>query len=236
MSLGTDIRAGYTTNIEEVDVRVLDSRVLLHRHSTKDTTAQVTSSLHHIICVTLKDGTAWAVDPAGAQHGQKHPVLPFDEYKRDFVAKVLVRRPYGENKLHLEKFTTERHPREEWYESIAVKLGFVLEYVVDELEEWKVKHAKIEDIIKANADDYKRLKATLVTHLATAAREFLKHANGDPTSTAKPVDLNASSQGLSKEERLKKQRKEDRTKAAMDPSMRKLLEDVQAKGGNVFMF
>jgi hypothetical protein len=57
MSLDPDIRLGYTAKIEEIDVRVLESRVLLHRHSTKDTTAQVTSSLHHIICVTLKDVT-----------------------------------------------------------------------------------------------------------------------------------------------------------------------------------
>lgn len=236
MKLCTDIQVGCTTKIEEVDVRVLDSRKLLHRHSTKDTTAPVTSSLHHIICVTLKDGSTWAVDPAGAQHLQNQPVLPFDKYKQDFVAKVLGRRPYGSSKLHLGNFTSERHPRQEWYEAVDVKLGFIMNHITDELEEWLLKHAGIKDIIKASASDYSRQKAVLVAHLVTTGREFIKLCNGDRTSTTKLIDLNDRSVTLSEEDKQRMDRKRARNMAAMDPSVRELMEREKAQGTEVFMF
>jgi hypothetical protein len=236
MSLGTDIRVGYTTKIEEVDVRVLDSRVLLHRHSTKDTTAPVTSSLHHIICVTLKDGTTWAVDPAGAQHRQNQPVLPFDEYKEDFVAEVLGRRPYGSSKRDLGNFTSERHPRQEWYEAVDVKLGFIMDHITDELEEWQLKHASLKDIIKAGASDYSCQKAVLVAHLVTTAREFIKLCNGDPNSTTKLIDLNSRSANLSKEDKQRMDRKRARDMAAMNPSVREMVEREKAQGTEGSMF
>lgn len=215
---------------------MLESCVLLHRHSTKDTTAPVTSSLHHIICVTLKDGTTWAVDPAGAQHRQNQPVLPFDKYKEDFVAEVLGRRPYGSSKLDLGNFTSERHPHQEWYEAVDVKLGFIMDHITDELEEWQLKHASLKDIIKASASDYSRHKAMLVTHLVTTAREFIKLCNGDPTSTTKLIDLNDRSANLSKEDKQRMDRKRARDMAAMDPSVRKMMEREKALGTEVFMF
>jgi hypothetical protein len=49
--------SGYTAKVEEVDVRVLGSRMMLERHSTRDTTVSVARSIHRIICVALKDGT-----------------------------------------------------------------------------------------------------------------------------------------------------------------------------------
>jgi hypothetical protein len=235
MKFHTDVFAGYTAKIEEVDVRVLGSRVLLHRKSTKDTTAPVTQSIHHIICVTLKDGTTWAVGPAGAQHGQNEPVLPFDEYKHDFVAKVLARRPYGSSKLYLENFTRERHPREAWYGAVDVKLRFILDHVTDELEEWLLKHASLKDIIKANASGYSRHKATLVAHLATTAREYIGFCNGDPTSTTKLIDLNANPAKLSEEDRLRMERKRAREMAAMDPSVREMVESEMAQGTEILM-
>lgn len=228
--------AGYTTKIEEIDVRVLGSHVLLHRRSTKDTTAPVTSSLHHIIYVTLKDGSTWAVDPAGDQHGQNQPVLPFDKYKQDFVAKVLGRRPYGSSKLHLGNFTSERHPRQEWYETVDVKLGFIMNHITDELEEWQIKYASLKDVIKANAIDYSHHKAVLVAHLASVAREFIKLSDGDPTSTTKLIDLNNRSANLSEEDKQRMDRKRARDMAAMDPSVREMLEREKAQGTEAFMF
>lgn len=230
-----DVLVGYTTKIEEVDVRVLDSRVLLHRHSTKDTTAPVTQSIHHIICVTLKDGTTWAVDPAGAQHGQRQSVLSFDKYKHDFVAKVLARRPFGSSKLQLEKFTSERHPHEEWYEAVDFKLRSILDHVTDELEEWLIKHASLKDIIKANVSDYSRQKSTLVAHLVTTAREYIKLCNGDGTSTTKLINLNAKPARLSKEDRLRMERKRARDMADMDPSVREMVEREKAQGTEIIM-
>lgn len=231
----TDILTGYTTKIEEVDVRVLDSCVLLRRHSTKDKTVPITQNIHHIICVTLKDGITWAVDPAGAQHRNHQPVLPFHKYKHDSIAKVLAHRPYGSSKLELGNFTSERHPYQEWYEAIDVKLGFVMDHVTDELEEWQHKHGSIGDLVKAKADEYLRNKAMLVAHVVTAARESIKFCNGDPTSTAKVIDLNARSGNLSEEDKQRMQRKRDREMAAMDPSVREMLKSQVAQGTEVLM-
>lgn len=230
-----DSPVGYTTKIEEVDLRVLGSRVLLHRHSTKDTTAPATQSVHHVICVTLKDGTTRAVDPAGPQHRQNKPVMPFDKYKQDLVAKILARRPYGSSKDHLENFTSERHPRQAWHEAVDVKLGFIMEHVTDEFEEWLAEHINSEDLIKASASDYSRLKAELVAHLATIAREFLKLSNGDPTSTTRLIDLNANPAKLSEKDRQRMARKQTREMASMDPSVREMIESERAQGTQVIM-
>jgi hypothetical protein len=216
-------------------VRVLGSHVLLERHSTKDTTAPANQNIHHILCVTLKDSTACAVDPAGAQHRQLQPVLPFDKYKHEFVAKVLARRPYGNSKVHLDHFTTERHPHQEWYEATDVKLGFIMEYVVDELEEWQFKHGSVKDIIRAKASNYTHLKASLISTLVTAAREFIKHSNNDPTSTAKLLGLNSKNATLSEEDKQRMKRKRDRELASMHPSIRELVESQKAQGTEVFM-
>lgn len=195
---------------------MFDSRVLTQRHSTRDTTVPVSRSIHHLICVTLKDGTTWAVDPAGAQHGQIQPALPFDKYMHGFVAKVLARRPYGSGKEHLDTFTSERHPREEFIESAFIKLGFIMRHVVDELEEWQFKHASIKDIIKANASDYSSLKAMLVAHLVTVTREFIKLSKGDLTSTTKLIDTNSKSPDLTEEDKQRIKRKRDRQMASRD--------------------
>ncbi|GAB7329050.1 hypothetical protein MBLNU13_g00892t1 [Cladosporium sp. NU13] len=234
-SIAVKAFAGYTTKIEEVDVRVLDSRVLIHRHSTKDTTAPETQSIHHIICVTLKDGTTWAADAAGAQHRQNQPVLPFDKYKQDFVANVLARRPYGSSKHHLGNFTSERRPREAWYEAVDIKLGFIMEHVSDEFEEWLSEHISLKDLIKASASDYSRQKAMLVAHLATTAREFISLSNGDPTSTARLINLNANPAKLSEKDRQRMARKQAREMADMDPSVREMMESAKAQGTEVIM-
>ena len=233
--LYTDISAGYTTKIEELDVCVLDSHVLVRRHSTKDTTVPITQSIHHLICVTLKDGTTWAVDPAGAQHYKHQPVLPFDTYKYDSTAKILAHRPYGSSKLELGNFTSERHPHQEWYEAIDVKLGFIMDHVTDELEEWQHEHGSISDLIKAKASEYSRDKAKLIAHLVTTAREYIKLCNGDPTSTAKVIDLNARSGNLSEEDKQRMKRKRDREMALMDPSVRGMMESQKAQGVEVLM-
>jgi hypothetical protein len=235
INLHTDILVGYTTKIEEVDVQILGSHLLLHRHSTKDTTALATQSIHHVICVTLKDGTTWVVDPAGAQHRQNQPVIPFDKYKQDFVAKVLARRPYGSSKDHLGNFTGERHPREAWYEAVDVKLGFIMEHVSDEFEEWLIEHVSLKDLIKASASNYSRQKGMLVAHLATTAREFIKLCNGDPTSTARLINPNTNLAKLSEKDRQRMARKQTREMADMDPSVREMMESAKAQGTEVIM-
>jgi hypothetical protein len=190
----------------------------------------VTQSVHHVICVTLKDGTPWVVDPAGAQYRQIQPVLAFDKYKQDFVVKILARRPYGRSKLDLGHFTSERHPRQAWYEAVDIKLGAIMDHVTDELEEWLTEHISLEGLIKASASDYSRLKAMLVAHLATTAREFIKLSNGDPTSTARLINLNADPAKLPEKDRQRMARKQAREMAAMGPSDLEVMENAKAQG------
>lgn len=209
------------------------SRILLHRHSSYDKSIPAFQSIHHVICVTLKDGTAWIIDPAGSQHGQTKAFLPFAEYQRDYVAAILARHPYGERKLYLEKFSVERHPADFYNLSYSCKMGENLGHVVDELEEWELKHGSIKSVIEANSGDYARLKNKLVDHLASAAREFTKFCHGDPTSTAKPIDLNANPATLPEEDKQKWKRKMERHMAAMDPSQLEMVKSEQAQGNTV---
>jgi len=228
------VSIGYTTKIEEVDLHVFEHHVRLRRHALGRPAVPDLKQLHHVILVTLKDGSGWVIDPAGAQHGQAKPVLSVFQYNAMFIQKILFRRPYGESKLYFEKFVNERHPRDA-LNLVAIQLAESLEPVEDELEEWQLKHTSIEAIIKANASDYQRLKAMLVAHLATAAREFIKYLNRDPTSTAKPININSNSATLSEEDRLRLKRKRGRELAAMHPSVRELVESQKAQGTEVLM-
>ena len=151
-----------------------------------------------------------------------------------FIDKVLSRRSYGNSKLYIERFTIERHPQD-FLNLVALQLGYNLDYVVDELHEWQFEHGSIEAAIKANSNEYQRRKAMLLTHLATAACEFIKHANGDPSSTARPIDLNDRSPNLSKEDKQRMDRKRARDMAAMDSSVREMVEREKAQGTTVLM-
>ena len=224
---------GYVTLVEEVDIRMLHSRVLLRRHCSYDKSVPTLQSVHHVICVTLKDGTSWAIDPAGNQHGQTKPFLPFAEYQRDYVAAILARHPYGARRPCPEKLSVERHSDKFHNHLFAYKMSENASYVIEELEEWQVKHGSIKSIIEANLSDYERLKNMLVNHLASAAREFTKLCEGDPTSTAKLINTTRDPDTLSEEDKQRLDRKKARTTAAMHPSQQKMLEDMQASGGTV---
>lgn len=230
------IRIVYVAKIEEVDVRIFESRVLI-RYYPKGTASAASNNLHHVLCVTLKDGTAWVVDPAGAQHGQLKPVLAFADYSRDYIAKVLDRRPYGANERTPEKFVYERHARNGAANMmIAFLLDQSLEYVADELAEWQSALVSAADIVKAKTADYQRLKSLLVAHLAEAAREYIKFANRDPTSTAKPIVVcDTTLEGLSPAEKARAERKKARHLASMTPSERATLEEAAAEGNHVMI-
>lgn len=207
-------RVGYTTKIEEIDLHVLDHHVQLIRHAADLPHVPVPQNTHHAISVTLKDGTAWIVDPAGTQNGQQEPVLSLSQYNAVFAADITARRPYGHTWLRSGKsFTFERHPRNLDHLAVDLQLHNNLEYVLDELHEWQFKHVSVEALIKANVSDYQRFKGMLVTHLATAAREFTKRTKGDPTSTAKPINLDTAPELLSNENRMRLERKRDRKNA-----------------------
>ena len=184
--------------------------------------------------MTLKDGSGWIVDPAGAQHGQDKPVLCVFHYNAMFIDKVLTNRPYGESQLYNERFVIERHPQN-LLNLVACRLGENLGHVEDEFCEWQIQHGSIEGIIKANTSNYQLRKSMLVTHLATTAREFRKYAKGDPTSTAKPINLNDKSANLSEEDKQRMERKRAREMAAMDPSVREMVEREKAIGTEVVL-
>lgn len=184
--------------------------------------------------MTLKDGSGWIIDPAGAQYGQDRPVVPAPRYNPMFVDKILSCRDYGKSKLYSERFINERHPGD-FLNLVAIQLSSNLDHVVDELYEWQLQHGSIEDIIKADSGGYQSRKSMLCTHLVTTAREFIKYANGDPTSTARPINPNANPADLSEEDRLRMQRKQARTMADMDPSIREAVESAKAEGTTVLM-
>ncbi|KAK4579895.1 hypothetical protein LTR86_000096 [Recurvomyces mirabilis] len=50
---------------------------------------------HNLFAVTVKDGTCYAVDPAGPQFGQMRPVLLWSDYKKRLVSSVQQTAPFG---------------------------------------------------------------------------------------------------------------------------------------------
>jgi hypothetical protein len=225
-----------TAQIEELDVEVQYSRILVHRQlEDAPLPPPVGEPSHHIILVTLKDGSKWAVDLAGAQHGQSKPVLRYAEYKRDYVAKVTGRRPYGTNAMHPEYPICKRNTKTGII--AAIPLLDNMTYQIDELEEWIFHNMAVKKVLEADGTQYQALKKSLVECLATAALERVKLHCQDPTSKAKPIYVNdGPGVTMSEEDRGRMERKRLRRLAEMDPSMREMFESAKTKGNAVFMF
>lgn len=195
------------------------------RHHAKGRTQVALQNTHHVVRVTLKDGTGWVLDPAGAQYGQRKAVLPSAEYKQDFVAKILARRPFGTNEFKPEQFVRERHLQASpQFLTCAFVLNQVLEDMADEIAEWQTAYTTIEALIKTtNAVEYQRLKMLLLDHLATTARATVEYINGPPGSASNEFQMRRSSQ-KSEMRRERALRKRARKWANMDPAAREILE------------
>jgi hypothetical protein len=228
-------RTGITAQIEEVDIEMQHSRILTRRQlENAPHPPLVGERSHHIILVTLKDGSKWAVDLAGAQHGQRKPVLRYADYKRDYIAKITGRRPYGTNAMHPERPILKRNPKT----SILAVTPLLdnMTYQIDELEEWIFHNMAVNKILEANDRRYQALKKSLVECLATAALEYVKLECHEPTSKAKPIYVTDSSGvTMSEEDKGRMERKRLRKLAEMDPSMREMFESAKAKGNAVIM-
>jgi hypothetical protein len=185
----------------------------------------------------MKDGSKWAVDLAGAQHGQRKPILRYADYKRDYIAKITGRRPYGASAEHPARPILKRNPKTSI--RAATPLLDNMEYQIDELEEWIFHNMAVSKILEANDTQYQALKKSLVDCLATAALEHVKLACLNPTSKAKPIvvidRLEGPGVAMSEEDRGRMERKRLRRLAEMDPSGREMFEDVKSLFSAVYM-
>jgi len=122
---------------------------------------------HVLLCATLADGSTWALDPAGAQHGQYKPVLPFSDYVREYVVSEVARNPHGTaaNLTH-------------YYGPNTLQLCENWSYQNDELHAWIYQNGTVENLLKAEPSEYDRLKKLLVSNLAVAAHDYVNIANG----------------------------------------------------------
>lgn len=215
---------GSTKKIEEVRFQVPGARVLVFHHRRPDLSRVTSNPIHHVLRVTLKDNSVWAIDMAGAQYGQREAVLGFADYSREYVAKMLVSRPFVKHIWPHPGYHFGTRPE-------AMDTGGLegpsidgpwmsswqnLVYQQDELAEWEFHHVTVGELLKAKAEDHQKLSKMLVDHLRTAAREFVKKPLEDPSSTAKPILVNNFGFNNPTEEDLgRMERKAARKTAAM---------------------
>lgn len=200
--------------VEEVDVRVFDSKIKVLRHTSGLATTTL-QRVHHVLRVKLKNGAVWVIDPAGAQYGQLKPAIPYDEYHRDYVAAILDCRPYGFCKYWNGDYTASRHSKDFANHIFSLMLNQISEHVADELAEWQFHNCSLATIVKAADGEFHRLKAMLLDHATVAAREMVKWVNEDPTTKAKPQPCNLVHQYeyLSEEDKARFDRKRARDPA-----------------------
>lgn len=217
---------GYPSKIEEVRVRVFDAKVNFRRHAFGNTGDAKVFTNHVVLRVTLTDGSTWAVDPAGAQHGQYKPVMRFSDYKRGYIARTTASKQHDEGpmlSMSADLFQG-RLPEGNWE---LWKLWEHWRYHAFELQEWARKNTPLVDIVKAKRGEYITLKQSLVAHLATAARDYVNLMNGDWASPAKITlpQYSMSPALLSQEDRGRLERKNARLTESMDPEVRELLKN-----------
>lgn len=113
----------------------------------------------------------------------------------------------------------------------------ILEYVADELAEWEFKHVTVEAIVKSTNSEYQRLKSMLLSHLATAASDSLKCANGEQKSPGTPIIIRDTTyENIPEAEKQRIGRKRARRFAAMKPSERERLKKMEADGADIIYF
>lgn len=224
---------GYTARVEEIDVRMFNSRILTYRHHANDPSTAVSDNVHHILRVTLKDKSVWAVDVAGAQHAQQNSVVPFTNYARDSIAKILDTRPFGTNARNTHLPVLARNPGNM---VLAMQHEENHSHQCDELAEWEHHRVTVPKLLKLKREEYLRLKTELVAHLATQAREYIKLSQGDPSSTAKLILVkNHGTEDMSDEDKGRMERKKARRLASMDAETRRQWEEEEAKGTGFVM-
>lgn len=221
---------GYATKVEEVDLRVFTSRLLVARHFAHNKHAGALGPKHSVVRVTLRDNSVWVFDPSGAQHGQFKPVMLFDDYDRGYIAKILDSRLLGKQRR---PFTHRRSSGTILVYSLWDQIQI---YQSDELAEWEHHNIAVQDLIKAKTDDFLKLKQALIEHVATAAREYVKRIVGDPTSKARPIHIRTTgTENMSEDDKARMERKMVRKVATMDPTTRALWEKGQADGNSYMM-
>jgi hypothetical protein len=225
--------AGYTSKVEEVHVRMFDSRISTYHHHADNPSTAVFDNVHHVLRVTLKDNSTWAVDLAGAQRGQYKPVLPFSDYDKVSIAKILEIRPFGASEGRSDIPANARNPGNMF---VALSLIENTIHQADEFAEWEYHHVTVQGLLKAKSDVYQTLKAQLVKHLATQAREYVKFAANDPTSKARLITVSdVGVENMSGEDKGRMERKKARRLASLDPKTRSLFEEQEANGTSVIM-
>jgi hypothetical protein len=204
------------------------SRISTYRHHSSDPSTAASDAVHHILRVTLKDKTVWAVDAAGAQHAQHNPVVPFANYQRDSIAKILDTRPFGTNARNIHVPVLARNPGGLM---LAMQLEENLGHQIDELAEWEHHHVTVPELLKTKREGYLALKKQLVEHLGTQAREYVKLTQRDPSSTAKLILVsNHGIEDMSDEDKGRMARKRARRLAGMDVETRKQWLEQEAEG------
>lgn len=225
---------GYTSKVEEVHVRMFDSRISTYHHHADNPSTAVFDNVHHVLRVTLKDNSTWAVDLAGAQHGQYKPVLPFSDYDKVSIAKILETRPFGASEGQSEIPVNARNPGNMF---VALSLIDNTSHQADEFAEWEYHHATVQGLLKAKSDLYQTLKAQLVKHLATQAREYVKLALGDPSSKARLITVSdVGIESMSEDDKGRMERKKARKLASMDTQTRSFFEEFEANGTSLIMY
>jgi hypothetical protein len=216
---------------------MLKSRILTYRHHANDPSTPNSDAVHHILRITLKDGSIWAVDIAGVQHGQHNPVVLFANYERDYIAKILATRAFGTSSRNIHDPVNTRNPGNPGSIMLMLELSQTLEHQIDELTEWEYQHVAVPKLLKAKREAYQSLKAGLVAYLARQARESLKSVQGDPSSTYRPIEVkNFGTENMSDEDKARMERKRARKMAGMDADTRRLREEQGKKGTASLMF
>ena len=220
-----------------MDVDMIESRISTYCHRTDEPSTALFDTRHHILRVTLKDKSVWAVDIAGAQHAQHNPVVPFADYARDSIATILATRPFGTSARNIHDPINTRNPGNPSNLILMLQLSENLGHQIDELAEWEHHHVTVPQLLKAKREAYQSLKAELVQHLATQAREYVKLCQNDPSSTARSIVVkNQGVENMSDEDKARMKRKRARAVAGMDADTRRVWEKHEAEGTATMMF
>lgn len=230
----TEVLTGHVASVEQVDVDVFESHVSIVRFGTSDAKTGSYYTGNSVLRITLKDGSVWVLDVAGAQFGQRKSVMPFADYSRHYIAEIAEVHPFGKVESHIAIF--DRHRQNA---SLITQLDDNWTYQIDELAEWEYHNITVHDLLKAKTSDFQRLKQELIDYIATAAREYSKLALHDPTSTAKPIDVNdigyGNASNMSEEDKGRMERKMARKLAEMEPAKRAMFEKQVAEGSHFMM-
>ncbi|KAL8833231.1 MAG: hypothetical protein Q9170_004395 [Blastenia crenularia] len=126
---------------------------------------------HEVLIVTLKDGSRYVVDLAGAQYGYHEPIIPFNLYEESGIRKVSMHKAQavGYQRQYMQNLCKEKGT---WQGAIRCYNEILYQCLNDQVKAWQSLVMPLPAMLRLGDKDFQKTKQTFVHCVDVAMREY----------------------------------------------------------------